>query len=93
LLAAIQGKIFDKNGCVVLEANGIDAAVVFAHGFSLDRQSSIISDGSEGGGTLRLGRSGRFSGSVGTRIEAEAKLGSALPEACPAKVVQIDEIK
>jgi len=93
LLAAIQGKIVDKNGCVVLEAKGIDAAAIFAHGFSLDRQSSIISDGSEGGRTLRLGRSGRFSGSVGTRNEAEAKLGVSLPETCPANVVQIDEIK
>lgn len=93
LLAAIEGKVVDKNGCIVFEANGIDAAVIFAHGFSLDRKSSIISDGSERGSTLRLGRSGRFSGGVGTRIEAEAKLGFALPETCPANVVQIDEIK
>jgi len=93
LLAAVEGKIFEKHGCFVLQAHGVDAAVVFAHGFSLDRQSNVISNQSESGRTIRLGRSGRFSGSVGTRNEAEEKLQAALPETCPAKVVQIDEIK
>lgn len=93
LLAAVEGKISEKDGCFVLQAHGIDSAVVFAHGFSLDRHNKVISSRSEGGRTLRLGKSGRFSGSVGTRNEAEAKLQVALPETCPSQVVQIDEIK
>lgn len=93
LLAAIEGRIVESNGCLVLNAEGSEAAVVFAHGFSIDRDKGIISDGLKDGQTQMIGRTGRFSGSSGKRAEVEAKLGMALPDTCPANVVQIDEIK
>lgn len=93
LLAAMQGRIVDRDGCLVLKYKRGESAVIFGSRFMLDRASGTISDGVDGGRRIKLGQKGRFSGGSSSRSETETWLKTALPETCPDKVVQIDEIK
>lgn len=93
LLAAMQGRIVDRDGCIVLKSKRGESAVIFASRFRLDRASETISDGVEGGRTIKLGQKGRFSGGSSSRSQTATWLTTALPESCPDRVVQIDEIK
>lgn len=93
LLAAMQGTIVDRDGCLVLKSKRGESAVIFASRFMLDRASGTISDGVEGGRTTKLGQKGSFSGGSSDRSKTEAWLGEAFPNACPDRVVQIDEVR
>lgn len=93
LLAAMQGRIVDRDGCLVLRSKRSESAVIFASRFRLDRASGTLSDGVEGGRTIKLGQKGRFSGGSSDRRSTEAWLGEAFPITCPDRVVQIDEVR
>lgn len=93
LLGAMQGRIVDRDGCLVLKSKRGESAVIFASRFMLDRASGTIIDGVEGGRTIKLGQKGRFSGGSSSRNKTATWLATPFPETCPDRVVQIDEIK
>lgn len=92
LTAGMYGRIVDRDGCFVLESRpGAGTTVVFAPGFTLNRETGEISSSPAGGETVKLGEKRAFGGGETDRRELDAE-GTPIPESCPENMLRIDMI-